>query len=97
MPVLKSIEIISWAKIHALFGIVFGLFYGVLFTIIGAAAGLSRGLPGMPRLETLGLVSIILFPIMFAIMGFICGAIMAFLYNLFAKGVGGVQIELVEK
>jgi uncharacterized membrane protein YhdT len=97
MVVLKSVEIFSWAKIHALFGIVFGLFYGVLFTVIGAAMGLSQGMPGIPRMETFGFISIIVFPIIFAIMGFICGAIMAFLYNLFASAVGGVQIELVEK
>ena len=48
-------------------------------------------------METFGFISIIVFPIIFAIMGFICGAIMAFLYNLFASAVGGVQIELVEK
>ena len=39
MTVIKSIEIISWAKIHALFGIVFGLVYGIFFAIMGAAIG----------------------------------------------------------
>ncbi|MFA4877339.1 MAG: hypothetical protein WC586_07985 [Methanoregula sp.] len=91
MAVLKSIDIISWAKIEALFGIVFGLFYGVLFAVMGAAVGSSRGLPG---LEAFGLMTIIIFPIIFAIMGFICGAIMAFLYNFFASKIGGIQIEL---
>jgi len=94
MPVIKSVEIFSWAKIHALFGIVFGLFYGILFAVMGAAIGMSKGIPGI---EAFGVLSIIIFPIMFAIMGFICGAIMALLYNIFAKSVGGIQIELVEK
>jgi len=30
MAVIKSVEIMSWAKIQALFGIVFGLVYGIL-------------------------------------------------------------------
>jgi hypothetical protein len=42
----------------------------------------------------LGVASIIIVPIMMAIMGFIMGAIGAFLYNVAAKYVGGVQLDL---
>ncbi len=91
MAVIKSIDIISWAKIHALFGIVFGLIYGVMFAVIGAAIGFHREMPGV---AAFGLLSIIIFPIIFGIMAFICGAIMAYLYNFFASKIGGVQIEL---
>jgi hypothetical protein len=94
MTVIKSIEIISWAKIHALFGIVFGLIYGVLFAIMGTAIGAKFSMPGA---TTLGLLSIIVFPIIFGIMAFICGAILAFIYNIFAAKVGGIEIELAEK
>ena len=94
MTVIKSIDIISWAKIHALFGIVFGLIYGILFAILGTAIGATHGLPG---LTTLGLLSIIVFPIIFGIMAFIAGAILAFLYNIFAGSIGGIEIELVER
>lgn len=94
MTVIKSIDIISWAKIHALFGIVFGLIYGILFAILGTALGAIHDLPG---LTTLGLLSIIVFPIIFGIMAFICGAILAFLYNIFAGSIGGIEIELAEK
>jgi hypothetical protein len=94
MKVIKSVEIISWAKIHALFGIVFGLFYGILFAVMGAAIGMSANMPGV---GALGLMSIIIFPIMFTIMGFICGAIMAFLYNIFADKIGGIQVELIDQ
>ncbi|WP_321505402.1 hypothetical protein [uncultured Methanoregula sp.] len=91
MAVIKSIDIMSWAKIEALFGIVFGLVYGVLFALMGIAIGYGKGMPG---LEAFGVMTIIIFPIVFAIMGFICGAIMAFLYNFFASKIGGIQIEL---
>ena len=94
MTVIQSIEIISWAKIHALFGIVFGLIYGILFAILGSAIGATFDMPGA---TTLGLLSIIVFPIIFGIMAFICGAIMAFLYNIFASKIGGIEIELKEK
>jgi len=94
MTVIKSIEIISWAKIHALFGIVFGLIYGIMAAIMGAAIGAKYGMPGV---TTFGLLSIIIFPIIFAIMAFIGGAILAFLYNIFAGSIGGIEVELTEK
>jgi hypothetical protein len=94
MQEIKSIDIMSWAKIHALFGIVFGLFYGIMFAVMGAAMGLSRGVPGV---EAFGVLSIVIFPIIFAICGFIGGAITALLYNLFAGKIGGVQVEFAPK
>jgi len=94
MTVIKSIDIISWAKIHALFGIVFGLIYGIIICILGAALGAKFAMPG---LTTFGLLSIIIFPIIWGIMSFILGAILAFLYNIFAGSVCGIEIELVEK
>jgi uncharacterized membrane protein (DUF485 family) len=93
MTVIKSIDIMSWAKIQALFGIVMGLVYGVLFAMLGVAIGYNKDMAG---LEAFGLMSIIIFPIIFAIMGFICGAIMAFLYNIFAGKIGGIKVELVQ-
>jgi hypothetical protein len=94
MQEIKSIDMMSWAKIHALFGIVFGLIYGIMFAFMGAAIGLSRGLP---VIGAFGILSIVIFPIIFAICGFITGAIMAFLYNIFAGKVGGIQVELAPK
>ncbi|WP_292367877.1 DUF3566 domain-containing protein [Methanoregula sp. UBA64] len=94
MMEIKNIEIMSWAKIHALFGIIFGLVYGILFAILGSAIGAAYNMPGA---TTLGLLSIIVFPIIFGIMAFICGAIMAFLYNIFASKIGGIEVELAEK
>jgi hypothetical protein len=94
MTVIKSVDILSWAKIHALFGIVFGLFYGIMFAVMGAAINMSKVMPGS---DAFGVLSIIIFPIIGVIMGFICGAIMAFLYNIFAGAIGGIQVELVEK
>ena len=94
MVVVKSVDVFSWAKIQALFGIVFGLFYGILFAVIGAAVNISKAIPGS---DAFGVLSIIIFPIIGVFIGFICGAIMAFLYNIFAGAVGGIKVELIEK
>jgi hypothetical protein len=41
----------------------------------------------------MGVGSIIFFPIMYAVFGFIGGAIQSLLYNLAAKYTGGLEIE----
>ncbi len=61
------------------------------FAAIGTAVG---GLLGVPFVGAgLGVLVIIILPIYFGIIGFIFGAIGAFLYNLIAGKVGGVELE----
>ncbi|MFC2041724.1 hypothetical protein ACFLTY_05345 [Chloroflexota bacterium] len=40
---------------------------------------------------------IILAPIFYGVWGFICGVISAALYNLFARRVGGIKVELEQE
>lgn len=94
MQEIKSIDIISWAKIHALFGIVVGLIYGVCTAFVFGLFGIAEEMSGV---VAFGVASIVIFPIILGILGFISGAIMAFLYNIFAAKIGGVQLELVQK
>jgi hypothetical protein len=42
----------------------------------------------------LGVLALVLFPILYAIVGFIAGAFTAAVYNLVAKWTGGVEIEV---
>jgi hypothetical protein len=94
MQEIKSIDIISWAKIHALFGIVVGLIYGICTAFVFGLFGIAEEMSGV---VAFGVASIVIFPIILGILGFISGAIMAFLYNIFAAKIGGVQLELVQK
>jgi len=94
MVVIKSVDIMSWAKIHALFGIVFGLIYGIIVGVVLTSVGASLARGGM---MAFGIASIVIFPIIFGIMSFIMGAIIAFLYNVFASKIGGIRVELSEQ
>lgn len=93
MKTLKKIDPMSYAKISGVMGAVIGLIMGLTFSslsgflsIFGAeAAGMMGGL---------GLLSIMVFPILYAIMGFISGLIGAFIYNIVAGYVGGVKVDL---
>lgn len=91
MAKLKKIGVLSLAKFEAILmafiGLILGIFYAILGTIFGAFTGsavLGAGL---------GFLAIIILPILYAIFGFIAGAIGAFLYNLVAGWIGGIEIE----
>lgn len=95
MKTVKSVGVMSVAKLEAVImaiaGLIMGVLYafasaslGVLGTVVGGSAGFLLGF---------GLLSIVVMPVLFAIMGFIAGAIGAFLYNIVAGKVGGIELE----
>ena len=94
MQEIKSLDVMSLAKMKAIFGIVIGLVYGVIFGIFSASIGLAKGITG---LEVFGVALIVIAPIIFGIIAFIMGAVVALLYNFFADKVGGIQLNLVQK
>ena len=94
MQEVKSIDVMSLAKIKAIFGIVVGLVYGIIFGIFSASIGVSKGVTG---LEVFGVALIVIAPIIFGIMAFIMAAGVALLYNFFAEKVGGIQLILMQK
>lgn len=98
---LRSIGAISCAKVLAiLYGIV-GLIIGGIASLFFLFAALAGGFGGLaPEIRgsafgvVLGLGSIVFFPILYGAMGAIGGLIMAGLYNLAAKYVGGIDVEI---
>jgi hypothetical protein len=100
--VVKRIAPLSLGKIlgllYAIIGIVAGLFFAILGSAMGAIGALaepgqSEGLGPFAAMTGMGLVSIVVFPIFYGVLGFIGGLIVAALYNLFAGMVGGIEIE----
>ena len=90
MPVVRSVDILSVAKIVALFGIVMGLVWGIFYGLIAASA-IRRFVPLWSGAGSGGFVLVVM-PIFGAIVGFIMGTIHAFLYNIFAGWVGGINL-----
>jgi hypothetical protein len=61
--------------------------------IVGLASSIVGG-RDYPFGAVAGLAMGIMFPILYGVMGFLMGAIGAALYNLVAKWIGGLQLEL---
>ena len=78
---------IVYAVLYAILGLIFGVFFGI-------ASSLSGGAMAASGMGNFGWLSIIIFPICYAIAGFIGGLILGFLYNLVAGWTGGIEITL---
>jgi protein-S-isoprenylcysteine O-methyltransferase Ste14 len=100
MHIVKSVGVMSVAKImgmiHGCIALIFVPFFliiGVLGSVFGSMAGQSNN----PFAGIFGVILAIFMPVIYAVFGFVAGAIGALLYNLFAKWVGGFELELQVK
>ncbi len=99
---LKRIDTWSLAKIYAVTGLIVGFIIGLIITIaslvmgsmMSAAAGATIPAIGALPFAMIGVFSIIVMPISYAIGGLISGVIAALLYNFVAGRVGGVLVDL---
>ncbi len=78
-----------------------GLIAGILYSVGGAIYDVlvsigwitSASTPGVGYGTALAFLALIGMPVTFATFGFIVGLIEAFLYNLFARWFGGIEID----
>jgi len=95
--ILKRIGPWSCAKVsgvlYAAIGLLIGLFVSLISVVAGslaAGAGDDTGLFG----ALFGVGAIILLPIFYGLIGFVGGAIGAWLYNVVVGFVGGIELDL---
>ncbi|MGA8150209.1 MAG: hypothetical protein WB952_04615 [Terriglobales bacterium] len=93
MHVSKAVGVLSVAKILGLIYGTLGLLFMPIFLLVGMA-GMMVGGRNSAFSGVAGLVLALLLPILYGGMGFIFGAIGALLYNLFAKWVGGIEVQV---
>ena len=88
---LKRIGVLSFAKLQTVIMAFFGFIVG-FFSIIGWV-----GILPFIYLDTgFGFQAIIFLPVLYAIYGFVSGVVGAFLYNLIAEWIGGIELEFEE-
>jgi len=99
---VNKMGVLSVAKIQAVIGLVVGLIIGVIYaaiiliyTLVGASlvgndARLAVGGGGI----VFAIIALIGFPIMYTIIGFVGGAIGALVYNVCARMLGGIEMEV---
>jgi hypothetical protein len=96
MKEVKQVDVLSAAKVSAalsaIWGFVAGLFGSSFMFPMAGLLGQTAPEAALVGLG-FGLASVIIMPIVMAIVGFIGGAVSAFLYNIVAKYIGGVRID----
>lgn len=93
MHIIKSVGVLSVAKIMGLIYACLGLIFIPFFLLIGLLGSLA-GKQEAPFAGMIGMVFAFLMPIIYGALGFIMGAISAALYNLFAKWIGGIEVQV---
>lgn len=91
MAVLRKLGVLSVAKVQAVLMAVIGFIMGIFSAISGTIIGTLAGSAALGA--SLGLLSIVIFPVVYAFIGFVGGAISAFLYNLVAGWIGGIEMD----
>ncbi|HTB80437.1 MAG TPA: DUF3566 domain-containing protein [Opitutaceae bacterium] len=94
---IKSITPLQLGKMLAIiYGGMSLLFipFFLLFGVIASMAPKVHGGPPLPAIFGFGLGFALLFPLIYAAMGFVLGVIGAFIYNLVAKWIGGIEVEV---
>ena len=102
---IKRVGVLSAAKMYAMvglgIGLIVGVIYGLIFMIFGAILLSSSGSSSSSSNAgagaggfVIGLLIMVGFPIMYAVICFVAGAIGAFIYNLAARIAGGIELEL---
>ena len=93
---LRSVGVLSVAKMMgAIYGLM-GLIFIPIFLIVAAAGMMGAGDNKMAGAAAgVGMVVMaLIMPIMYGVIGFIAGAIGAFLYNFLAGRLGGIEMNL---
>jgi hypothetical protein len=93
MHIIKSVGVLSVAKILGLIYGCMGLIFAPFFLLIGLVGSMA-GQKSSPFAGIFGVGFAVLMPVLYGAMGFVSGAIGALLYNLFARWAGGFELEM---
>ena len=93
--VLKSVGVLSAAKVSGALTAFMGLIGGAMMAVVslmGVAVNAQHDGPQFPAM-LLGVGAIVFLPIFYGVMGFIMGALYAAVYNFIAGIVGGLELQ----
>ncbi|HWZ45791.1 MAG TPA: hypothetical protein VNW97_20120 [Candidatus Saccharimonadales bacterium] len=94
---VKRIGVLSAAKIQGAIAACISLIFVpfvLLAVLFGSFASIAERSPFGAVGAVAGIVLACLIPLFYFVVGFIAGAIQAFVYNLVAGRMGGIEIEL---
>ena len=97
MKVLKAIEPAPVAKMVGVFGLLWGLFVAVAVTFFqtGFEQYMGRFYAVFKIVvPTAGMLDLVALPVFYGLVGFVGAYIGAWLYNVIAKNMGGIKVDM---
>jgi hypothetical protein len=99
--VVKRVGVLSMAKLMGVLYGGIGLLIGALFALFsmvggGAmlAGGGEEGALGGGMMMGMGVAMVVVAPVFYGLTGFLAGALTGWLYNVAARFVGGIEIDV---
>lgn len=92
--IVKSVEMLSVGKVLGCLYTAFGLIFGACASLASLVDASTIGGSGGFAPVLFGVGAIIFLPIFFGAIGFLSGVLVALLYNLVARMVGGIELDL---
>ena len=93
--VIRHVGALSCAKVVGALYVVVGVFIGALISLGSMAGGMASESPFAAGLGTaIGIGAIIVLPLFYGGLGFVVTLIGAWLYNIAAGIVGGIEIDV---
>lgn len=93
--IIKRVGPVSCAKVSGLLYAIIGLLVGGIFSLAAMAGAFASDTAGAAGLGAIiGVGAVVAFPILYGLMGFVATLIAAWLYNVAAGIVGGVEVDM---
>ena len=99
--IIKRIGIVSLAKLMGVLYAAIGLLVGgvfALFSLLGGGAMMASGehgaAAGSAMMLGFGIGAVVIFPIMYGVLGFLGGLLTGWLFNLTSGITGGLELEV---
>lgn len=93
--VIKRVGPMSCAKISGALYAILGIIIGGVFSMIALAGGLASDTAHAAGISAgIGVAAIVVFPILYGCLGFFGTLVIAWLYNIGAGLVGGIEIDV---
>jgi small-conductance mechanosensitive channel len=94
MHIIKSVGVLSCAKIFAIVHFAIGLIFVPFFLLMAMVGAFAGPKAGNPFPAAVAIVLAVFMPFFYGVLGFIMGAIGAWIYNLASSWLGGIELDL---
>lgn len=99
--VIKRIGVLSLAKVYgvvmAVFGLILGVMSGLFMMLMGSLASIGNAPEASGAaaiMGGMGIATVVVLPIAYGALGFVSGALTAWIYNLAAGFSGGLEFDV---